>query len=333
MHKFKGLKAIIAICSMIFGITSYESYASPQKVLVVMSYELNNPWSMEIKEGIDSVLAEQYHIEYFYMDTKINLKNGHQKAKEAFSLYQKLNPVGVITADDNAQSMFVLPYLKNKIKIPLMFCGVNADAAEYGYPTNNISGVLERGHIGESIAFAKQLIPSFNSIGVLTKESPSGRALFQQIEKESDNYFAKVVAFESIKNEKELISHAKMLQKKVDVIYIDSLEGIKSTKGLPLHNKAIINILKNHFKKPIIGANLFHVQAGVLSAVVKTGQEQGRSAALMLLKAMQGTAVSEIPVAKNYRGRRFINVNSMIELGIKPKPSALLGARLIKTND
>jgi len=27
-------------------------------------------------------------------------------------------------ADDNAQSMFVLPYLKDKVKTPVMFCAV-----------------------------------------------------------------------------------------------------------------------------------------------------------------------------------------------------------------
>ena len=40
------------------------------KVLVVMSYEEDNPWVKEIREGIDSVLKESSEITYFYMNTK-----------------------------------------------------------------------------------------------------------------------------------------------------------------------------------------------------------------------------------------------------------------------
>ena len=91
------------------------------------------------------------------MDTKVNIKDGPKKAKEAYALFQQIEPDGLITADDNAQRLFVLPYLKGRYTTPVMFCGVNSAAEQYGYPTSNVSGILERGHISESIAFAKQL--------------------------------------------------------------------------------------------------------------------------------------------------------------------------------
>ena len=40
---------------------------------------------------------------------------------------------GVIAVNDNAQKMFVFPYLKDLVKTPVMFCGVNADTKKYGY--------------------------------------------------------------------------------------------------------------------------------------------------------------------------------------------------------
>ena len=40
-------------------------HADPFKVLVVMSYEQKNPWCIEIKEGIDSKLADTSEITYF----------------------------------------------------------------------------------------------------------------------------------------------------------------------------------------------------------------------------------------------------------------------------
>ncbi len=89
--------------------------------------------------------------------------------------------------------------------------------------------------------------------------------------------------------------------------------------------------LIDKYHKPIIGANQYHVEQGALCAVVKTGQEQGRTAAEMLQKAMQGTPVEDIPVAQNFRGKRVINVSAMEALNLHVKPIVLLGATLVKS--
>ena len=116
------MMALIAVICFFFNIPMIE--AASYKILVVMSYEEENPWCIQIKEGIDSVFAGNSDIKYFYMDTKKNIEGGDQKAKEAYALYIRFRPDGVIVADDNAQSMFVLPYLKDKVKTPVMFCAV-----------------------------------------------------------------------------------------------------------------------------------------------------------------------------------------------------------------
>jgi ABC-type uncharacterized transport system substrate-binding protein len=51
----------------------------------------------------------------------------------------------------------------------------------------------------------------------------------------------------------------------------------------------------------------------------------------MLLKAMQGTPVSEIPITRNRRGKSIINVTVMKAFGIKPKPIILRGTELVRT--
>jgi ABC-type uncharacterized transport system substrate-binding protein len=305
--------------------------AAAHKVLVVMSYEEKNPWCMEIKDGIDSVLADFCEVTYFYMNTKVNMKGGMAKAKEAYTLFQKLQPDGVITADDNAQWMFVVPHLKDKVNIPVMFCGVNAEAEKYGYPASNVSGSLERGHIRESIAFAKQLVPSLEKIGFLTKFSPSGKALFKHVKSEENSYLMKLISFKLIKNMKELTEVGKQFKETCDILYMDSMEGIVDETGKPLNNKEITHFLNKILKKPIIGANRYHVKQGALCAVVKTGQEQGGNAAKMLLKAMQGTSVTDIPIMRNYKGKRVINATVMRQFGIKPRPVVLVGAELVRS--
>jgi len=331
---FKSIKTIgfNLFLFIVLSINFTPSYCSAVicKVLTVMSYEEDNPWCEEIKEGIDSVLAPYCEVKYFYMDTKKDISGGIQKAKQAYELYQTYQPDGVISADDNAQSMFVVPFLKDKVKTPVMFCGVNGTPEKYDYPASNVSGILERGHIMQSLAFAKQILPSIQSVGFIAKKSPSGKALFRQVNAESDTYLLKLVDFKMVSTVIELVAVAKQFQQMCDVVFIDSVEGIVDRSGRSLKNKKIVEILAKHFRKPIIGANHYHVEQGAMCAVVKTGQNQGSEAAQMLLKAMQGTSVSALPITVNRHGKRVINISTMKALGIHTSRRAMIGAKLLK---
>lgn len=303
------------------------------KVLVVMSYEEDNPWVQETQTGIEGAIGHTSDISYIYMDTKINLAGGEAKAAQAFARFKELKPDGVITADDNAQSMFVLPYLMGQTDVPIMFCGVNAKPDEYGYPASNVSGILERGHVRETIAYVQQLNPKIESVSFVSHDSPSGWALKQQVDAETQNYTAVIKGFHLVKTGDELRALGKRLQVETDAIFIDSLEGIEDPAGRAKTSKEAFGILMDAFQGPIVGANRYHVNQGALTAVVKTGEEQGRTAAEMLLRAMQGTPVADIPITKNNRGRRVINVTTMRELQMRPRPIDLRGAALVNTQD
>lgn len=327
--KKQQLTILLCLLSLVFS--SFSFAADRHRVLVVMSYEENNPWCQEIKQGIESVLGPNSDISYVYMDTKVNFDGGQAKADHAYERYKIMRPDGVITVDDNAQHMFVTPYLSNIVDTPVMFCGVNAEPEKYGFPSKNVSGSLERGHVRESIAFTKQLKDAINNVCFIVKDSPSGTALKRQVEGESESYLANVNHFILASKLSELGKLKATLNKDCDAIYIDSLEGIEDGKGNALNHRQVFVQLENIYNGPFIGANKYHVDQGALSAVVKTGQEQGEGAAHLLLKAMTGTPVSELPVTRNYRGRRIINVTTMEKLGIKPRPIVLRGATLVKT--
>jgi len=328
--KKEWYRMIASVFLFIIGFYPLYVNASQFKVLVVMSYDDVYDWEKEVKEGIDSVLANSCEIRYFYMDTKRNFEGGVQKAKSGYEVYLNFQPDGVITVDDNAQTMFVLPYLKDKVKTPVMFCGVNAEAEDYGFPASNVSGILERTHIRESISLAQQLVPSIRTVGYLMKESPSARAVLKTVQKESDTYPVKFIAFKLASTLQEVVKITEELKESCDLLFFETLHGIPDENGKLLTDSDIVPIIMKIFSKPVAGANLYHVKDGILCAVAKTGQEQGATASKMLLQAMQGTPVSQIPVTHNYQGKRVINVTVMQRLGIKPKPNVLIGADLVK---
>ncbi len=325
------IKLTMLLSLVFMALVAKPLVAGEHKVLVVFSYASDFYWTQDIKEGIEDVLADSADIEYFHMDTKINLAGGRAKAAQAYELFKRLNPDGVIAADDNAQHMFVVPYLKAKVETPVMFTGVNAEPVKYGYPDKNVSGILERGHIRESISFLKQFAPQVSNIAFIAKHSPSGQAVFDQVNKESSGYAVDICDMVQVNNEEELKQAATGLKGRCDAIYIDGLGGLVSSTGKILDYPQILQILNQNYSGPVLGANRHHVEQGALSAVVKTGQEQGRRAAQMLLKAMTGTSVTDIAISRNYQGRRIINVSTMKSLGIQPRAITLRGAELVRT--
>jgi ABC-type uncharacterized transport system substrate-binding protein len=317
----------------LIGMIPQMSKAAGCKVLVVMSYHAEMDWVQMMSEGINATLAGECEVKYFYLDTRRDFDGGPAKAQEAYALYGEWQPDGVIAADDNAQEMFVVPYLKDQVSTPVMFCGVNADPAKYGYPASNVSGILERMHIKESIAFLQQLVPTIKTVGYLAGDNSTAHSDQQQVQAEADTYPVESLPFHFVDTLEGALAAAKELSTQCDAAYIEHLVGIKDQDGEPMDEEEVVPLLVEAFGKPTFSANVFMIEYGILCAVVKTGQEQGRTVSEMLLQAMQGTLVSDIPITQNQYGRRILNVTTLKALGIKPKPKAIRGVELVKTQE
>ena len=304
--------------------------AAKFKVLAVMSYDESYPFEAEMREGINAGLPDA-EITFFYMNTKKHFEGGPQKAQEAYALYQTLLPDGVIAADDDAQAMFVAPYLKNKVNTPVMFCGVNAAPEQYGYPAANVSGMLERGHVRESLMLARQLLPSIKTFGRIVKDTPMSRGDVESVRLDAEA--AGMIYIDSMlpATIQEALHLAAKDKEQCDIVLVSTLQGILDENNQPMTNRAAIARVVNAFGKPTIGSTLSDVQDGTLCAVIQSGQEQGRTAAEMLLKAMEGTPVADIPITQNKFGRRIINADVMNALNIKPRPVVIRNAELVKT--
>ena len=172
-----------------------------------------------------------------------------------------------------------------------------------------------------------------STVGFLAKDSPSGRAIRQQVEIESDTYLAKFAGFKLVKTIKETLAVLEAYEKTCDALFITSTNGILDTDGQPLDNEQVTKTVAKYYKKPLIGANDFHVRYGVLCAVVKSGNAQGRMSAEMLLKAIKGTPIKQLPITVNKYGNRMLNVTAMKELGVRPKRRVLVGTQLVKISE
>ena len=307
--------------------------AEKYKVLVVFSYEEDYLWQAEIREGIEATLGSVAEFRYFFMNTKKNLREGSLSGTAAYQLYLDYQPDGVIAADDNAQSMFVVPYLRNRVETPVMFCGVNGDPEHYGYPAQNVSGILERYHFEETIAFNRLFEPCIERFVFMVKDGPTGDMIELQLQREirKQRLSAEMVAFLRPQTRRQAIAMAREYREKADLLIVETLQGVTDEAGRPLTDEDVMPAVFAAFDKPS-AANISYVtRFGALASVVKSGVEQGRQAATMLLKAMRGVPVDQLPVTRNFSGLRIINVTTMKHLNIIPEPIALRGAQLVRS--
>ncbi len=332
MKLFTFLLTNIMLISILLCAQPLEAKQSPQfKVFVVMSYHADYQWQKQVREGIDMVLGDMCEVRSFDLDTKRNLDGGLKKAKEAYDIYKKWQPDGVITADDNAQSMFVVPYLKDKVSTPVIFCGVNAEPQKYGYPATNVSGILERHHLRESLVLVKQMVPAIKKIGVIAANRPSNIGMINTIKEEQSSYPVRSFEYRLANSLAEAVKMTKELRSLTDALHIMGIEGLVDDKNKTLPTAESLSVIAETYGKPTIGVVRYEVEAGALCAVIHRGQEQGETAARMLLDAMHGKRISELPVIRNRYGQSIINVTVMKKLGISPSSSILKNTILVET--
>ena len=124
----------LCFCLAAAGI-AFSAHAA-KRVLYIDSYHEGYEWSDGVTEGVRSVLDNAgVSLKVFRMDTKRHTDEGYKKnaalrAKEIIASY---HPDVVIASDDNASKYLIMPYFKNA-SLPFVFCGVNYNADDYGFP-------------------------------------------------------------------------------------------------------------------------------------------------------------------------------------------------------
>lgn len=136
----KLLAILIPCCLPSFGLAQNEE----PLCLYVSSYHQGYAWSDGIERGLRRSLTDECTLVQLDMNTK-RQKTAENKilaGQKAYDLVKSLQPDVVITSDDNAAKYFIVPYLLGS-EIQVVFSGINWTVEEYGFPTANVTGIVE----------------------------------------------------------------------------------------------------------------------------------------------------------------------------------------------
>jgi ABC-type uncharacterized transport system substrate-binding protein len=310
---------LFTACMIVFGFGTANA-AGGKKVLLIDSYHEGYEWSDGIVQGAKTVLGDKYELKVVRMDTKRNgsedfKKQAGEKVKQEIESWK---PDVVIAADDNSAKYVIVPFYKDK-EIPFVFCGINWDASEYGFPCSNVTGMLEVSLV-TPLVDAMGKFAKGQKVGFLGKDNETDRKEAQEISKRFNLKLTEkfVNTFDEWKT-----AYAE-LQGQVDMLLFYNNAGITGWDDAEAKK-----FVRENTKIPS-GATMDHMVPFVLVGYTKLATEQGEWAAGTAIQIMEGKAVKDIPVTTNQKGQLFANMLIAEKLGVTFPLELLKAAKVVK---
>jgi len=272
--------------------------------LYVSSYHHGYEWNDGIERGIEEGLAGKCTLDKYFMDTKRN--NNEEFIREsglaAKAYIEKSHPDIVIACDDNASKYLVKPYYRDA-RLPIVFCGINWTVDEYGYPYNNVTGMIEVAPILPLLK-AIQTILGKPSHGVyLSADNETERKDFERYR---NTYNAEGVnltgMFVKTMNEWK---NAFVKSQSNPFVILNNNSGIKDW------NIAEATQFVRQNSRALTVTNYDWMIPYSMIAMTKLPEEQGKWAAQVALAILAGEAPKSIPIVANRRWNIYVNPKLM----------------------
>lgn len=291
-----------------------------KKILFVNSYHEGYEWSDGVEKGVHDVLdGTGVELKFVRLDTKRNPDEAFAKTAgtQAKAEIEAFKPDVVIAADDNAQKFVIVPYFKGTT-LPVVFAAVNWDASAYGYPTSNVTGMIEVELPGQVVEQLKSYAKG-SRIGYLTVDSETERKVADIYNQRFFNGQMKTYWVKTLDEFKQAYLQA---QNEVDILFMGNNAGADRWDQAEMEKFVLEN-----GKIPSGSINSWMAPYSLLT-LAKSPEEQGEWSATAALSILDGTPVSSIPVVENKKGKLVLNLTLAEKLGVVFAPSMLKNAEV-----
>ena len=309
---------IFTFCSLLPLQAAGSEDLTDKRVLVVHSYDRSFAWTADIDEALQRVLLPaKVRIHTFFMDTNLRSDTPHltEAGRQAEKLMQEFRPHVVITSDDNAQKYFAARFAGNATAPSFVFCGVNSDPAEYGYPADNVTGVTEDLAWVGGLKLLRRLKPSIRTVRVLMDGRPSSYAgAMRMKELTPPDIEAEWVVARSFDHWRESILNASQT---CDALAIMTYHNLTAKDGSIMPSRDVIFWTRDNADLPTLGFFDYTVADGALCGVIQTGFEHGTLAAKLALRILAGERAGDIPMITSTQGLTMLNAATAEKLGIE----------------
>jgi len=306
--------------------------ADPKKhrILVLNSYNLGYSWTDNEVQAIQDFFANDPSIilQMEFMDTK--LTNTPEHFANLYQLYankyRSLVFDVIIVTDDDALE-FIRRYGAELFPgVPIVFAGINNFSSEQIAGMERVTGVNEQADFAANLELILQLQPGVTDIYVITDELTAGRMIRQEFEAAAA-MFEDRFRFHFLNDLTIAQVRAKVatLRPMDAVFYLSFFQDASGTSFTPWE---VIPLISNSSTVPLYGQVDYMLGKGVLGGKVKASYYQGRVAAEVAARIINGELAECIPIVMESPNIYMFDYPQMQRFGIPrralPKDSIIL---------
>lgn len=304
-----------------------------KRVLMISSYHPGFAAFFQQIDGARSVLEPRgVAMDVEFMDTK---RFSDQTNLEMFQSYlsykmKRLPPYDAVILADDSALRFAVERQNDLFKdIPVVFCGINDIKFALAQDENPwITGVVEDVSMRGTIELILRLSPSVREIVAISDGHPSGRADLKKFLSNRDifpNIKLSAISLEELSWEEGAKRLREMRHPEAAALllsaYFDKNGEIKSFE------EGLAFVLGN-LSAPLYHLWLHGIGQGIIGGRVISQSDQGKTAAQMVTRILEGTDVSQIPVLGESPNRHVLDYRQMERFSI-PISAAPQGTEIL----
>ena len=316
------LLALISVLTTIGVLCPDLALSSDQStsVLVVHSYHSKLRWTRNINSAVLGELKKtrpDIDVQIEYLDAKRYTESFYfeQTLKDLYRYKLTGRKYSAVLVSDNRALDFVLGVRQELLPgVPVVFCGINSFEKSLFRGQRGITGVAEEPAYFETLQTALRLQPAARKVVVIgNKQTPTGRLILQQLETLPGRVSSEVqFSFWNDVPLEELQSRLKRLG--ADSLVLLSVV-VRNAAGQPLTFAASSEALRAVCPVPIYGFWDFFLDHGIVGGKLISAVEQGRLAAGLLLRILDGTPADDLPVITAAANRYMFDYRELTRFG------------------
>jgi PAS domain S-box-containing protein len=310
------------------GLTAAKDSAQPHTVLVFHSFHKGLTWTDTIAAGIDRFFeasGRTVKIAHEFMDTnRVFTPTYLDQLAALYHTKYTGQKFTVIICSDNHAFNFLRQFGRDLFgRTPVVFCGVNHFEPRMINNRPEFTGVVQTLDIRSTLNIALALHPEATRLVVISDQTPAG--------KDKKKLFYKASRNLSRLMDIDLLEHHTMAQVQSYVGKLSHsdiavwLHFTTDSAGHIYQCQQSVEMIAAHSTAPLYSFWDFHLGRGIVGGMLTSGFHQGRTAAAIASRIIQGESPEDIPVIEKSPNRYMFDYRQLerfrIDTNILPADS------------
>lgn len=307
---------------------------APLRVFHVMSFDSPWRWTDGQWSGFRDGLADpRVQTQVFQMDVKRHStpEAKAERARLALEAIREWRPDLVYLSDDDAVAGVAKPLAGTDL--PLVFSGVNRSLAEHGLSgALNITGVLEREHVVETLRLLQAVAPRIRRLAVISDGASYWDTVIGRVRERMVQVNGLVLArLDRVSRFADYQQRLRDCQRDVDAVLHLGILTLAGDDGTTVPYAVVQRWVAENIGLPDASFWIDRVHHGTLASVTVSEVEQGRAAGRLARAILhESRPPISLPVDATTKGRPALCLPRARQLGLKVSSSLLLSAEVVR---